>query len=83
MFLVTGDNQHIEMRSDLALDLKSSEGPVSSDSLAYVSLLTPPRTLTMNEAFPVVDEPEEQKSAQNTGQVASGLQTVVAGNGHV
>lgn len=84
LFFTPGDNQHLEMRSDLSLDLKA-DAPPPAESMAYVGLLTPPRTLTMDETFPVVDEPEEMRLAkqQAARHASPARQMIVSGNGHM
>ncbi|XP_041361059.1 uncharacterized protein LOC121377217 isoform X2 [Gigantopelta aegis] len=57
--LVAGDEKHIGLKSGLQTLDFSNVGP-SSDSMSYVGLITPPRTLTLEERFPIVEETEMQ-----------------------
>lgn len=48
--------------------------------MSYVGLITPPRTLTLEERFPVVEETDDQKMmAGNTGATKVKL----GANGHM
>ncbi|GFR77225.1 mitochondrial fission factor-like [Elysia marginata] len=62
--VVAGDNQHIGMRQGLALDLSPNAAP-APEGLSYVGLITPPRVLTLDENFPLVEEPQEDSEAQH------------------
>ncbi|XP_059176165.1 mitochondrial fission factor homolog B-like isoform X1 [Physella acuta] len=73
----TRDNHHIALKQDLDLDLPSN---AHLHDMSYVGLITPPRTLTLEERFPVVEETDDQKMmAGNTG--ASKVK--LGANGHI
>ncbi|XP_005112593.2 uncharacterized protein LOC101860941 [Aplysia californica] len=78
--VVGGDNQHIGMRQDLTLDVGPSS-QVSSESLSYVGLMTPPRVLTLEETFPSVEEMEE-RGGEVVGSAGDALR-MAALNGQV
>ena len=58
--IVAGENQHIGSRHDFRLGPEAPSTHVSSESMAYVGLMTPPRTLTLEERFPYVEDTEEK-----------------------
>ncbi|GFO11480.1 mitochondrial fission factor-like [Plakobranchus ocellatus] len=62
--VLAGDNQHIGMRQDLALDLSPNAAP-APEGLSYVGLITPPRVLTLEETFPSVDEKQEEEKTKD------------------
>ncbi|ESO83166.1 hypothetical protein LOTGIDRAFT_236766 [Lottia gigantea] len=63
--IVAGDEQHIGLKEGLRnLDLNPA---ANSESLQYVGLMTPPRTLTLEERFPFVED-EEVKHNQKVMQ---------------
>ncbi|KAK3790196.1 hypothetical protein RRG08_007801 [Elysia crispata] len=62
--VVAGDDQHIGMRQDLALDLSPNAAP-APEGLSYVGLITPPRVLTLEENFPLVEEHIEDSRTQH------------------
>lgn len=71
--VVAGDNQHIGMRQDLALDLSPNAAP-SPEGLSYVGLITPPRVLTLDETFPSVEEhQEDSKTQQQSTEMGEGI----------
>ena len=52
------------MRQDLALDLSPNAAP-APEGLSYVGLITPPRVLTLEENFPLVEEHIEDSRTQH------------------
>ncbi|CAL1536474.1 unnamed protein product [Lymnaea stagnalis] len=76
--ILAGDNQHIAMRQDLELDLPANVHKISD--MSYVGLITPPRTLTLEERFPIVEETDDQKMLAGQGGVNRSHMTA---NGHL
>ncbi|KAH9492541.1 hypothetical protein Btru_025766 [Bulinus truncatus] len=76
--VLAGDNQHIGLRQDLDLDLPADGHKISD--MSYVGLITPPRILTLEERFPIVEVTDEKKLIE--AQVGSTKQSIIA-NGHV
>ncbi|KAK7485677.1 hypothetical protein BaRGS_00023126 [Batillaria attramentaria] len=69
--IVAGDNQHIGLREGLR-KLPIDRDP-HSEVPNVVGLTTPPRVLTLEQRFPVVDDEQEKKqNQQETHQVSNG-----------
>ncbi|XP_050389111.1 transport and Golgi organization protein 11 [Patella vulgata] len=56
--ILAGEDKHIGLKEGLR-ELELNKVP-SADTYAYVGLLTPPRTLTLEERFPVVEDNVEK-----------------------
>ncbi|CAG5126767.1 unnamed protein product [Candidula unifasciata] len=68
--ILAGDNLHIALKQDLILDLPGNS-PAASESLSsYIGMITPPRTLTLEERFPVVEETDDHKMMAARGNMA-------------
>lgn len=81
IFPTTGDNLHIALKQDFIMD-HHVNSPAASESLSsYVGLITPPRTLTLEERFPVVEETDDHKMMAARGNMA-GRETKIS-NGHM
>jgi hypothetical protein len=76
--VLAGENNHIALRQDLILDLPGSSS--ASESLSYVGLLTPPRNLTLEERFPVVEDTDDHKMLAANGDMAG--RDYTNSNGH-
>lgn len=76
----SGDSHHIALKQDLSLDFPGAS-QASTDSSSHVELITPPRTLTLEERFPVVEETDDQKliAVQGVGRALGHR----ASNGHM
>ncbi|RUS87474.1 hypothetical protein EGW08_004728 [Elysia chlorotica] len=73
--VVAGDDQHIGMRQDLALDF-SPNAAAAPEGLSYVGLITPPRVLTLDEAFPQVEENQDVGRTQQHKPMEYGKESV-------
>ena len=70
----SGDNQHIGLREGLRT--LPMDRNIHTEASNAVGLTTPPRVLTLEQRFPVVDDAEEKKARENQdGQLVS--------NGHM
>ncbi|BFZ21191.1 hypothetical protein BsWGS_24230 [Bradybaena similaris] len=78
--ILAGDSHHIALKQDLSLDFPGAS-QTSTDSSSHVELITPPRTLTLEERFPVVEETDDQKliAAHGIGPALGHR----ASNGHI
>ncbi|BFZ11074.1 hypothetical protein BsWGS_14114 [Bradybaena similaris] len=76
-----GDNLHIALKQDFIMDHSVNSSAASESLSSYVGLITPPRTLTLEERFPVVEETDDHKMMAARGNMA-GRETKIS-NGHI
>lgn len=80
--IVAGGNQHIGgQRQELYMDTPSAQ--MSTESLSYVGLMTPPHTLTLEERFPHIEDIDEAKQYDKSANSAMVVRQASVGNGEI